>query len=76
MGRRPSEDELQETLDFCGKLFAPTSPEEHRTAENILAEGFWEQLTDEPDPEIPKLKFLDVRTPIIDPRIIEKVVQD
>ena len=76
MGRRLSEDELQETLDFCGKLFAPTSPEEHRTAEDILTERFGEQLIDEPDPEIAKLKFLDVHSPIIDPRIIERVVQD
>jgi hypothetical protein len=61
IGHRLSEEELQQTLDFCGKLFAPTTPEEHHAAERLLAER--------------QAEFLDVHTPIIDPRIIENVVR-
>lgn len=72
IGRRLSEDELQQTLDFCGKLFAPTSPEEHHAAERLLAEG---HATDESEAKTTNLRFLDVHGPVINPRIIENFVR-
>lgn len=36
MGHRISEDELQRALDFCGKIFSPTTPEEHQAAKTLL----------------------------------------
>lgn len=75
MGQRLSEDELQQALDFCGNLFAPTSPEEHRAAEKLLAEKLQGQATDKGNPEIANPKFLDVLAPVVDPRIIETVAQ-
>lgn len=74
MGRRLSEDELQQALDFCGKLFAPTSPEEHRAAEKLLADRFEGQGTDGPDLGTVNLELLDVHAPIINPGIIENIV--
>ena len=74
MGHRLSEDEVQQALDFCGKLFAPT-PDEHRAAERFLAERLKGQATDNPDPETAKLRFLDVHAPVIDPQIIDTVVR-
>ena len=74
MGRL-SEDEVQQAMDFCGKLFGPTGPEEFRAVEKLLDGRFRSGATDSLDPEIAKLKFLDIRGPIIDPRIIEKVVR-
>jgi len=76
MGRRLSEDELQQALDFCGKLFAPTGPDEYRATERHLAERFKGGVTDNASPEITNLRFLDVQTPVIDPRIIETVVRE
>jgi len=75
MGHRLSEDEVQQALDFCGKLFAPTSPDEHRAAERLLTERLEGQATDSPDPETTNLRFLDVHAPIIDPQIIDTVVR-
>ena len=75
MGGRVSEDEVQQTLDFCGKLFAPTSPEDHCATENILAERLERQSTNEADLETANLKFLDVHAPIINPLTIENVVR-
>lgn len=75
MGRRLSEDELQQTFDFCGKLFAPTSPEEHQAAEQFLAQRLEGRGTEKPGPEIANLRFLDVHAPIINPDVIENVVQ-
>ena len=75
MGHRLSEDEVQRALDFCGKLFAPTSPDEHRAAERLLTEKLKGQVTESPDPETANLRFLDVHAPIIDPQIIETVVR-
>lgn len=72
MGHRLSEDELQQALDFCGKLFAPTSPDEHRAAERLLAG----QVADNPNPRTANLKFLDVHAPVIDPQVIETVVRE
>ena len=71
MGRL-SEDEVQQAMDFCGKLFGPTGPDEFRAVEKLLDGS--NGATDNPDPEIPNLRFLDIRGPIIDPRIIENVV--
>jgi hypothetical protein len=76
MGRRLSEDELQQTLDFCGKLFAPTSPEEHHAAEKLLAGEPEGKVADNPDLGTANLSFLDVRAPIINPRIIEEAVRE
>ena len=76
MGCRLSEDELQQALDFCGKLFAPTGPDEYRATETLLAERFGGGVTDNAGPEIANLRFLDVRTPVIDPRIIETVARE
>jgi len=76
MGHRLSEDEVQQALDFCGKLFAPTSPDEHRAAERLLTERLKEQATDSPNPETANLRFLDVHAPIIDPQIIDTVVRE
>lgn len=75
MGCRLSEDELQHTLDFCGKLFAPTSPEEHHAAEMLLAERFEGKTTNKDDLETANLRFLDIRAPIINPQIIESVAR-
>jgi len=76
MGHRLSEDEVQQALDFCGKLFAPTSPDEHRAAERLLAERLKEPATDTRDAEAANLRFLDVHAPIIDPQIIDTVVRE
>ena len=75
MGRRLSEDELQQALDFCGKLFAPTSPDEHRAAETLLAGRLEGQILDSPDSKTANLRFLDVHAPIIDPQVIETVIR-
>ena len=75
MGHRLSEDEVQQALNFCGKLFAPTSPDEHRAAERLLNERLKGQAIDSPDAETANLRFLDVRTPIIDPQIIDTIVR-
>ena len=69
MGRL-SEDEVQQAMDFCGKLFGPAGPDEFRAVEKLLG-GAKTGL----DPEIANLKFLDMRGPIIDPRIIENVAR-
>jgi len=74
MGHRLSEDEVQQALDFCGKLFAPTSPDEHRAAERLLAERLEGQATDNPDLETANLRFLDVHAPVIGPQVIDAVV--
>ena len=76
MGRRVSEDELQQALDFCGKLFAPTGPDEYRATERLLAERLKSGVTDNVSPEIANLRFLDPQTPVIDPQIIETVIRD
>ena len=76
MGRHLSEDELQQALDFCGKLLAPTGPEEYRATERLLAEKFRGGVIDDASPEITNLMLLDARTPVIDPRIIETVVRE
>ena len=76
MGRRVSEDELQQALDFCGKAFAPTGPDEYRATERVLAERFKGGAADNAGPEITDLRFLDPQTPVIDPQIIETVIRD
>ena len=76
MGRRLSEDELQQALDFCGKLLVPTSPEDYRAAESLLAESFKNRVTDNPGPDIANMRLLDPQAPAIDPRIIETVVRE
>ncbi len=57
MGARLSESELQKSLDFCVRLFDPTTPEDHRRASSLrnLSRG-----------------LLDVNSPIIDPGVLEK----
>ena len=75
MGHRLSEDEVQQALDFCGKLFAPTSPDEHRAAERVLDERLKGRLANGSNPEAANLRLLDVHAPIIDPQIIDTVAQ-
>ena len=75
MGHRLSENELQQALDFCGKLFAPTSPEEHHAAEKLLAERLEGQAAEKPELETTNLRFMDVCAPIIDQLTIENVVR-
>ncbi|EGO00884.1 hypothetical protein SERLA73DRAFT_167102 [Serpula lacrymans var. lacrymans S7.3] len=58
MGTRLSEEELQRSLDFCVKLFSPTSPEQRALA---IQRG------------LPR-EFLDVTAPIIDPIILEAIL--
>lgn len=57
MGARLSESELQKSLDFCVRLFDPTTPEDHRRASSMR--GLSADL-------------LDVTSPIIDPAFLEK----
>ena len=76
MGHRLSEDELQQALDFCGKTFNPTNPDDHCEVERLLTERFKGGVTDNDDPEITNPKSLDIRAPIIDPRTVETVVQE
>ncbi|KAF5351714.1 hypothetical protein D9756_007522 [Leucocoprinus leucothites] len=59
MGARLSESELQKSLDFCVKLFDPTTPEDHERA------SFMDGLPHD---------LLDVSTPIIDPGVLEKTL--
>lgn len=59
MGARLSESELQKSLDFCVKLFDPTTPEDHERA------SFRKGLP---------YDLLDVSTPIIDPDVLEKTL--
>jgi hypothetical protein len=54
MGARLSETELQKSLDFCVKLFNPTSPEEH---ERLARSGY---ISNE---------LLDVSSPLVDPSV-------
>lgn len=75
VGHRLYENELQRALDFCGKLFAPTTPDEHQAAERFLAERFEGPVTNGLDPKAVNPRFLDVHAPIIDPRIIENVAR-
>jgi len=76
MGHRLSEDELQQALDFCGKTFNPTSPDDHHAVERFLAERSKGEVTDGGGPEVANLKFLDIQAPVIDPRTIEAIVQE
>ena len=76
MGRRLSEDELQQALDFCGKTFNPTSPDDHHEVERFLAERFKGGVTYGDDPEATDLRFMDLGAPVIDPRTIETIVQE
>jgi len=71
MGHRLCEDELQKALDFCGKQFIPTSPDDHRAAEMLAS-----QIANNSDPETAKLRLLDIRGPIVDPQVIETVVRE
>ncbi|KAJ3570902.1 hypothetical protein NP233_g4097 [Leucocoprinus birnbaumii] len=59
MGARLSESELQKSLDFCVKLFDPTTPEDHERA------SFMNGLSRE---------LLDVSTPVIAPEVLEKTL--
>jgi len=76
MGHRLSEDELQQALDFCGKTFNPTSPDDHHAVERLLAERFKGGVTYGGGPEVTNLRFMDIRAPVIDPRTIETIVLD
>lgn len=75
IGRRLPENELQQALNLCGKLFASTGPDEYRTAESLLAERFKDGVADNAGPEITDLRFPDVQTPAINSQIIEIVVR-
>jgi hypothetical protein len=72
---RLSEDELQQTSDFCGKLFAPVTPDPHRATERRLAEGLKAQVTEDPNLEDTNPRFMGERAPVIHPQIIETAVQ-
>ena len=61
-------------MDFCGKLFGPTGPDEFREVGKLLQGGFSSGATDNLDPETANLRFLDIRDPIVNPSIIENVV--
>jgi len=76
VGHRLSEDELQQALDFCGKLFAPTSPDEHRATERLLAERLKGQAVDNPNPKSANPRLLDLNAPVIDPQTIESIVRE
>lgn len=39
MGKRLSEDEVQRALDFCVRLFSPTTPEQHESVRRKLSEA-------------------------------------
>jgi hypothetical protein len=56
MGIRLSETELQKSLDFCVKLFNPTTPEEH---ERLTRSGLVAK------------ELLDVSGPIVDPCVFK-----
>ena len=56
MGARLSETELQKSLDFCVKLFNPTTPEEH---ERLARSG---QVAKE---------LLDASGPVVDPCVFK-----
>ena len=56
MGARLSETELQKSLDFCVKLFNPTTPEEH---ERLVLSG---QVAKE---------LLDASGPVVDPCVFK-----
>jgi len=71
MGHRLSEGELQQTLDFCSKLFLPTSPEDFDAARKTLAEG---GAAANSDPQVANTKLMDPRTPLVNPQTIESVV--
>jgi hypothetical protein len=64
MGARLSEDELQQTFDFCLKVFAPV-PDQHRATKKLPAEGLKGQATDNPDPEGANQKLVDVHAPAV-----------
>jgi len=70
MGHRLSEDELQKALDFCGKQFPPTIPDDFRAA-GMLAS----QIANNSDPETAKLRLLDLTGPIVDPQVIETAIR-
>lgn len=57
MGQRLSETELQKSLDFCVKIFNPTSPEEHARLEEMGEATFG---------DVPLKELLDVRAPVVD----------
>ncbi|PPQ62915.1 hypothetical protein CVT24_006155 [Panaeolus cyanescens] len=59
MGARLSETELQRSLDFCVKLFNPTSPEQH---ERVSLRGDISQ------------ELLDVASPVVDPFVFEQAL--
>lgn len=59
MGARLYERELQESLDFCVKLFSATSPESHS------------QLLD--NPSIGQ-QLLDLTAPVVAPDVLEKAL--
>ena len=75
MGHRLSEDEVQQALDFCGKMFTPTGPDGPRVTARFLAERSKDGVTDNPGSETANLRFLDIKAPVIDPQIIETIVR-
>lgn len=64
MGHRISEDELQRALDFCGKLFSPTTPDEHEAARTLL------ETCEYGDGD---RGVMDVRAPVIHPSKIAQL---
>lgn len=83
MGARLSETELQKSLDFCVKLFDPTTPEQHER----VARGGWLKMKtkfgngngngkDERRLDAKALKeLMDVTTPVVDPAVLERALR-
>lgn len=59
MGTQLTETELQKALDFCVNLFSPTTPDQHKRVAQ--------------DENI-KPELLDVRQPVIDPKIFQSAL--
>lgn len=82
MGARLSESELQKSLDFCVKLFNPTSPEQHARVEaaaaakneNLVKDG--KPSVNEEGKQAGKLgkELLDVNARVIDPEVLARAL--
>jgi hypothetical protein len=59
MGQRLSETELQNSLDFCAKLFNPTTPEDHERVSQRPGVG---------------QELLDVTAPLMDPSTLDQIL--
>lgn len=60
MGKRLSETELQKSLDFCVRLFNPTTPEQHERLSH--SSGLFDEV-------------FDINAPLVDPTIFKDALQ-